>query len=244
MPPGADIASNLDAVRRRVATAATRAGRPPDHITLLAVSKTFGPDDVRQAAAAGQRHFGENRVQEAEPKIAALAAKALERADESRPTWHLIGHLQTNKARRAAALFDWVQSVDSARVADALDRHAAELGKRLQVLVEVNTSGEKAKTGIPPAGAGELVAHVARCSRLDLRGFMTLGPADAGPEGSRAAFRLLATLREDVLRAQPSLQLEELSMGMSDDFEIAVEEGATMVRLGSALFGARPVIAR
>ena len=189
-------------------------------------------DRIAAALAVGLTELGENRVQEAEAKIGALGARA-------RPTWHFIGHLQTNKARRAAELFDWVESIDSMRVAEALDRHATALGKHLEVLLEVNTSGEPTKHGVGPEGALELVAGVSGLGRLRLQGFMTVGPLGDRPDDARPAFRALREIRERARALHPELELAELSMGMSGDYEVAVEEGATIVRLGTALFGAR-----
>ncbi len=174
--------------------------------------------------------LGENRVQEAEGKIAAL---------EPGPRWHLIGHLQRNKAKRAVQLFEWIHSLDSLEIAGEVSRRAADLKKRLACLVEVNTSGDETKFGVPPEGALPLLKGVADLEGIDLRGLMTLGPRAGGPEGARRAFRDLASIRKDAARAGLLGEDAHLSMGMSDDFEIAIEEGATVVRLGTALFGGR-----
>lgn len=216
----------LAALRGRIAAAAGRSGRPAGAVRLIAAAKTIPADRLSAAVAAGLTDLGENRVQEAEEKIPVVVP---------RPTWHLIGHLQSNKARRAAALFDCIQTVDSARLAGALDRHVAELGRAapLDVLIEVNVSGEAAKHGVEPVDASELIASVRRdFPRLALRGLMTVGPLVAQPDEARPAYQMLARLAR-------SAGLNELSMGMSGDFEVAIEEGATMVRVGSALFGAR-----
>ncbi len=216
----------LAALRGRIAAAAGRSGRPAGAVRLIAAAKTIPADRLSAAVAAGLTDLGENRVQEAEEKIPVVMP---------RPTWHLIGHLQSNKARRAAALFDCIQTVDSARLAGALDRHVAELGRAapLDVLIEVNVSGEAAKHGVEPVDASELIASVRRdFPRLALRGLMTVGPLVAQPDEARPAYQMLARLAR-------SAGLNELSMGMSGDFEVAIEEGATMVRVGSALFGAR-----
>jgi hypothetical protein len=227
-----DLAGRISAVRARIAQAAERSGRPAGAVTLVGASKTVPAGRILQAVACGLGDLGENRVQEAEAKIEAVRA-----AGAGSPVWHLIGHLQSNKARRAAALFDWIHSVDSQRLADVLDRLAAELGRRPRVLVEVNTAGEASKEGVPPAESLALVEHVARLPHLELRGLMTVGPLVERVEDARPAFRALAGLREEAARRVGPL--DTLSMGMSGDFEVAIEEGATMVRIGSALFGAR-----
>jgi pyridoxal phosphate enzyme (YggS family) len=220
-------AGRLGEVRERIAAAAARAGRPAGSVRLIGASKTVPAAVLVQAIRAGLSDLGENRVQEAEAKLpAVLEALA---PHEAGPTWHLIGHLQTNKARKAVALFDWIHSVDSAKLADALDRIAGEFGRRPRVLVEVNTSGEAAKSGVAPADAPGLIVHLGQARHLSLEGLMTVGPLAGDP---RPAFRLLRRLRDEA-------GLAELSMGMSGDFEVAIEEGATMVRVGSALFGAR-----
>ena len=212
-------AERLAEVRARVRAAAERAGRDPASVLLIGASKTVPADRLKGFVAAGLADLGENRVQEAEDKVAAVVGA----------TWHLIGHLQSNKARKAVALFDWIHSVDSARLADALDRIAGELGRRPRVLVEVNTSGEASKAGVPPDDARGLVAHVKALPHLSLEGLMTIGPLEGDPRG---AFRTLKALKDGT-------GLTELSMGMSGDFEVAIEEGATMVRVGTALFGRR-----
>jgi pyridoxal phosphate enzyme (YggS family) len=222
-----DFAGRLAAVRERIARAAARSGRPPEAVRLVAASKTVPAGLLAAAVAAGVAELGENRVQEAEEKIPLVLP---------RPVWHLIGHLQSNKARRACALFDCIQSVDSERLALALDRHVAELGRPvpLDVLVEVNVGGETTKHGVVPTAAAGLVDVIrARCRRLSLRGLMTVGPLCERPDDARPAYRMLARLADDA-------GLAERSMGMSGDYEIAIEEGATIVRVGSALFGARP----
>ena len=249
----AAIAVRLADLRARIAAAAGRSGRDPSAVRLVGASKTVSAEVLALAFRAGLRDFGENRVQEAEFKVPALR-QALgpepggagstdgtgEPGGAAGPIWHLIGHLQTNKAARAARLFAWVQSVDSERVAEALDRHAAEAGRTLDVLVEVNASGEEAKSGVAPAQAVALVGLVACRPRLAVRGFMTVGPLVARAEEGRPAYRLLARLLGEARAVHPALALGELSMGMSADFEVAIEEGATIVRLGSALFGPRP----
>lgn len=223
------IAENLAAVRSRIAAACARAGRPAESVRLLAVSKTCGPEAVRAAAADGQRIFGENRVQEAAAKI----PECPERLE-----WHLVGHLQSNKAALAARLFDWVHSVDSAKVLEALDRQAAEAGRTLQVLVQVNVSGERAKSGLPPEEAPAVLALGDRLRNVQVRGLMTIPPLAEDPEKSRPFFRKLRELR-DRWAAETGRDLPELSMGMTHDLEVAIEEGATFVRVGTGIFGAR-----
>jgi pyridoxal phosphate enzyme (YggS family) len=216
-----------------MARAAERSGRDPASVVLVGASKQVSAERLRAAVKAGLSELGENRVQEAREKIAALADLA------PGPCWHLIGHLQSNKAKLAAVLFDWVHSVDSADLARELDRRAAEAGRRLSVLVEVNTSGETSKFGVSPGAVLGLVQVLTACSALELRGLMTVGPHTDDVEASRRVYRLLAQSLREAQRAFPAARLDQLSMGMSADFEIAIEEGATMVRVGTALFGPR-----
>jgi pyridoxal phosphate enzyme (YggS family) len=224
------MAERLAALRRRIAAAAERSGRPAGSVRLLAVTKGFPAEKVLAAMDLGLGDFGENRVQEAEAKIAVVAP---------RPRWHLVGHLQRNKARRAAQLFDTIHSLDSEALAAELSRHAAESSKRIPCLVEVNTSGEASKFGVAPERALEFIRRTCRRDGIELTGLMTIGPLQGGPEGARRAFRLLAALRTEARDSGLLEEDAELSMGMSDDFEIAIEEGATIVRLGTALFGRR-----
>jgi pyridoxal phosphate enzyme (YggS family) len=230
------IADRVAAVRERIARAAERASRPPGGITLVGVSKTFPAESVRAAFAAGVRHFGENRVQEARAKIDALAdlrSRGLQ--------WHLIGHLQSNKARKAASLFDAVQSVDSVTLAERLARAAAESGRALRVLVQVDLAGEATKSGLPEADLTEALRRMGGLEGLQVTGLMALPPY-LGPEEVRPYFRRLRILRDEAVR-EGLLDGNDLSMGMSHDFEAAVEEGATIVRVGTAIFGARTVAA-
>lgn len=217
----------LQAILQRIARAAERARRAPSDVTLIAITKTVAPPDIERAFRLGVRHFGENRVQETEDKIAALA--------HLRPhiTWHMVGHLQGNKAKKAVTLFDMVQSVDSLPLAQELSRRAA---KPLPVLLEVNVAGEASKSGFRPEAVAEAARAVARLPSLELRGLMTVAPPVSDPEQVRPVFRRMRALRD-------ALGLAELSMGMTDDFEVAVEDGATMVRIGRALFVERPIIA-
>lgn len=223
----------ISAIRDRMTAACARAGRDPSSVLLVGASKQVSPERVRQAVAQGLTDLGENRVQETREKRAALSDLA------SHVRWHLIGHLQSNKAKVAAALFDWVHSVDSPEIARELDRRAAEAGRRLQVLAEVNTSGETSKFGVAPDAVLGVFETLAACRALEARGLMTVGPLTDKVQESRSAYRLLARTLDEARRAFPGARLDQLSMGMSGDFEIAIEEGATMVRIGSALFGAR-----
>ena len=219
-------AERLAVLHERIRAAAERVGRDPNEVRLVGASKTVPASRILEFVRAGLNHLGENRVQEAEEKIPAVGANL---AEGAAPAWHLIGRLQSNKARKAVALFDWIHSVDSPRLADALDRIARELGRRPRVLIEVNTSGEAAKAGVDPGEAPALIAHARGLAGIELAGLMTIGPLEGDP---RPAFRTLRRLRDDA-------GLAELSMGMSGDFEVAIAEGATLVRVGSALFGAR-----
>src|ERR1700687_6165254 len=237
------LAGNLQVVRERIARAASRAGRNAAEITLVAVSKTQPAEIIRAAHQAGVRHFGENRVQEWISKQPALA--------DLDAIWHLIGHLQSNKARRAASLFQSIDSVDSVALAQKLDAAlAAEGGKnsRLPVFLEVRVSVEESKTGVAQEGLAALVEGILNLPRLELRGLMCIPPFFDDAERTRPFFRGLRVTRDALrlkLNAHPGVEtgqplLPELSMGMSHDFEIAIEEGATQVRIGSAVFGARP----
>ncbi|MGP8051514.1 MAG: YggS family pyridoxal phosphate-dependent enzyme [Desulfobaccales bacterium] len=223
------IAPNLEEVRGRIAAAARRAGRDPALVRLLAVSKTVPLEQMRLAVAAGQLLFGENYLQEARPKIAGLGPAL---------SWHFIGHLQSNKAKAAVALFDVIHGVDRLKLAQALDSAAAAAGARQEVLVQVNLAGEASKSGAAPETVPGLLRELGRLPHLRVLGFMTLPPWLADPEAVRPYFRALRELR-DRLEASLGLPLPELSMGMSGDFEVAVAEGATLVRVGTAIFGSR-----
>jgi PLP dependent protein len=225
-----DVAANLARIRERIARAAERAGRRAEEITLVAVSKTFPADAVRAAYEAGVRDFGENRVQEMDskrPKLADLSA-----------IWHFIGHLQSNKARLATHLFDRVDSLDSLSLAQKLDSAARELGKRLPVLIEVHLGDESTKAGVAEGESAAVAEAVAVLPNLELRGLMALPPYADDPERARPYFRQLHALRDDINK-RLGCQCSTLSMGMSHDFEIAIEEGATEIRVGTALFGVR-----
>ena len=229
------LGERLAEVRSRIAAAAGRSGRDPDAVTLVAVVKTVAPESVAAAIALGALDLGENRVQEAERKIEAVGRVA---PDGTPVRWHLIGHLQRNKAGRAVELFDRVHSVDRVEVAEALSRHATGAGRVLPALVEVNVSGESSKFGVAPDALEPLLERVAALPGLALDGLMTVGPAVAEAEAARPHFARLRTLR-DAAERKLHLKLAVLSMGMSGDYEVAVEEGATLVRIGTALFGPR-----
>jgi pyridoxal phosphate enzyme (YggS family) len=231
------IADRVAVVRERIARAAERVARPAGEVRLVAISKTHPPQAVREAFAAGVRDFGENRVQEAEPKIAATADLR-----ESGLRWHLVGHLQSNKARRATALFEIVQSVDSLDIASRLARCGAEAGRPVRALVQVDLAGEETKFGLPEAELFPALEALRGTADLRVEGLMVLPPWFEDPEEARPFFRRLRSLRD---RAQEAGLLEgrELSMGMSHDFEAAIEEGATIVRVGAAIFGDRQAAA-
>ena len=229
------IAENIFATRERIAAAAKRAGRRPEEIALMAVSKTHPPERIREAYAAGLRLFGENRVQEFAGKAGALT-------DLAEAEWHMIGHLQTNKALKAAELFRAVDSVDSVKLAEKLDSAARSLGKKLSVLVEINVGGETAKSGVAPDSREleELLLAAPRFEALQFLGLMTVPPFTDDLEGARPYFRKLRKLRNVVAARQlPAIEMAVLSMGMSHDFEAAIEEGSTCVRVGTAIFGER-----
>ncbi|MBN2463234.1 MAG: YggS family pyridoxal phosphate-dependent enzyme [Dehalococcoidia bacterium] len=218
-----DIAANIKEVQGRIARACELSHRSPEEITLVAVTKGFEASEIRTAFDCGIRNFGENRVQEAEDKIAQLA--------DIRPdvTWHMVGHLQSNKAKTAVGLFDIIHSVDSVRLAEVLSRRVEKL---LPVLLEVNVSGEATKGGFPVEEIAAVIEEIKRLPDLNVMGLMTIAPFLADPEEVRPVFRKLRELGD-------SLRLGHLSMGMTDDFEVAIEEGATMLRIGRAIFGER-----
>lgn len=229
------IAANIHDVRERIAAAARRAGRNPEEVALMAVTKTFPPELIRQAYEAGQRVFGENRVQEFAGKFDALR-------DLSGAEWHMIGHLQSNKARKAAEIFAAVDSVDSLALTEKLNAAAETAGKRMAVLVEVNIGGEAAKSGLAPDSPEleRLLASAANLAALEFRGLMTVPPFTEDPQQARPYFRRLRQLCDQIAaRRLPRIRMDVLSMGMSHDFEVAIEEGSTCVRLGTAIFGER-----
>jgi len=227
------LAADLEQVRRRISRACERSGRDPGEVKLVAVSKTHPADTIREAIAAGCRVFGENKVQEAEGKIVEVGRQAAE--------WHLIGHLQSNKARKAVQLFDVIHSLDSVELATRLERICKEEDRAtLPVLIQVDLAGEETKSGISETGLPELVDYLKTCERLKLVGLMILPPLNELPEATRHYFQRLRRIRDEY--ASQHLFAEgrgELSMGMSHDFEVAIEEGATIVRVGTAIFGDR-----
>jgi pyridoxal phosphate enzyme (YggS family) len=223
------IAKNLEEVRRIIATACSKVGRDPAEVRLVAVSKTVAPERLREAIAASQNLFGENYIQEARDKIAALGRQV---------SWHLVGHLQSNKAKPAVELFDLIHAVDRLKLAKALDTAAAQQNKVQDVLIQVNQAGEDTKSGVAPEAAVTLLEEVAQLPHLRVRGLMTMPPWFTAPEAVRPYFKALRELR-DRLQEASGLALPELSMGMSGDFAVAVEEGATLVRVGTAIFGHR-----
>jgi pyridoxal phosphate enzyme (YggS family) len=229
------IAANIASIHERIAAAARRAGRKPNEIALMAVSKTHPPERIREAYEAGLRLFGENRVQEFASKIGAL---------QNLPdvVWHMIGHLQTNKASKTVELFNAVDSVDSLKLAEKLDAAARQLGKKLTVLIEINVGGEAAKSGTAPDSPEleELLLAAPHLDGLQFRGLMTVPPFTDDPQAARPYFRKLRELRDAIAaRKLPSVSMDVLSMGMSHDFELAIGEGSTCVRVGTAIFGKR-----
>jgi PLP dependent protein len=226
------ISQNLQEINRRIREAALRAGRNPAEVGLVAVTKTVGLDRLQEAVAAGHTLFGENYVQEARRKIAALGPGL---------TWHFIGHLQSNKAKAAVEHFDLIHSVDRLRLAQALDQAAARQGKVQEILLQVNLAGEASKSGTAPEASQDLLSKISLMPHLKVLGLMTMPPWLRDPEEVRPYFRALRELRDRLrdLRLVDG-DLPELSMGMTGDFEVAVEEGATLVRIGTAIFGPRP----
>ncbi len=230
------IADNITVIRERLLKAAARVGRNPDSITLMAVSKTVEAERIQEAYAAGLRVFGENRVQEYGDKATALSG--MKEAE-----WHLIGHLQSNKAKKAAELFQAVDSVDSLRLAEKLNQAAEQAAKVLSVLIEIKVSAEESKAGIPVDSPEleELLRAAPNLIHLQVRGLMTVPPFTEDAEGARPYFRMLRDLRDRIAARQwPRIQMDVLSMGMSHDFAVAIEEGSTCVRVGTAIFGSRP----
>ncbi|PYU94669.1 MAG: YggS family pyridoxal phosphate-dependent enzyme [Acidobacteria bacterium] len=227
-----DLKDNIARVQERIAEACRRVGRRPEDVKLVAVSKTVPPDRIRAAYDAGLRDFGENRVQEANAKRAALSDLTV--------TWHLVGHLQSNKAKLARELFHWAHSLDSLRLAQKLDQAAVSSGDRLPVLIEVNLGEEQTKSGVREQDVLPLAEQVSRLPTLELRGLMVLPPFFEDPEQARPFFGRLRDLAKTIEAANsPGVSMRELSMGMSHDFEVAIEEGATTVRIGTAIFGER-----
>ncbi len=226
-----DIAANYARVRNQVATIAQRCGRRPEDITIVCAAKTKGPEAVQAAIAAGATDIGENYVQEAREKIAQVPEPA---------HWHLIGHLQRNKTKEAVRLFTLIHSLDNVALAQELNRQGEKQGKIVRALIEVNLGGETTKSGIAPAMVAPLLEAAAALSSLRVEGLMTIPPPGPDSEASRPYFQALARLREQYFRFHTAnIDLHELSMGMTDDYQVAIEEGATIVRIGRAIFGER-----
>ncbi|NPA90038.1 MAG: YggS family pyridoxal phosphate-dependent enzyme [Chloroflexi bacterium] len=235
----ARIAPRLDAVRERIALAAARAHRSPQDITLVAVSKGHPPEAVVAAYHLGVRDFGENRVEEADPKIHRVRELLREAGQTDFPRWHLIGHIQSRKAARAIGPYALIHSVDRLKIARRLNRFARDMGRVQPILLEVNISGEESKFGFSPEEVVEAVAEIATLEFLRIQGLMTMAPLVEDPEEVRPVFAGLRTLRDELASIYPELQWHHLSMGMTQDFEVAIEEGATIVRIGTAIFGPR-----
>ncbi len=224
------ITGRVKIVREEINKACDKCGRSPEEITLVAVTKTVDQERIRAAIVAGLRVFGENYIQEAREKIPSIAEPV---------EWHFIGHLQRNKAKYAVRLFDVVETVDNVKLAGELQKRAEAIKRIQPVLVQVNVSGEETKSGITPEGLPDLLKFIGRSSSLEFRGLMTMPPYFADPELARPYFRKLRELRDKMAERFPSLIFKELSMGMSGDFTVAIEEGATIVRIGTAIFGER-----
>jgi len=223
------IKANVARIRDEIARAAESSGRAAEEVTLVAVSKTVEPARIQAAFEAGIRHFGENRVQEAQEKIPLIQGPV---------TWHMVGHLQRNKAGHAVELFDMIQSVDTKRLAETISRRALQAGRRMDVLLEVNIGGEASKIGIPPEEIESFLEEIKDLPGIRVRGLMTIPPYDPDVEKVRPYFRRMHELFQR-LKDKTSPSMDHLSMGMSNDFAVAIEEGATMVRVGTAIFGAR-----
>lgn len=226
----ASLSNRLDDVRERIERTLGRSGRPAGSVRLVTVTKSVDAERVREAFRLGAGELGESRVQEAEPKMTLVGPG---------PRWHLIGHLQTNKAKRAALLFDAIHSIDSERLAEEIGRRAAEAGRTLEAYIEVNTSGDPGKHGIAPEAAPALIERVSAISSLRPAGLMTIGPLEGGEAGARASFQALRRIRDEAIERGTLPPDAGLSMGMTGDFEAAIEEGATIVRVGSAIFEGR-----
>ena len=247
-----DIEANLRHVQRRIAEAAERGGRDPAEITLVAVTKLRSVEDIKAAYELGVRHFGENRVQEAAEKIPLINRWLEEERTPTPLTWHMVGHLQSRKAKDAIRLFDIIHSVDTPKLAKCLDRLCEREGRVMPVLLEANVSGEESKYGFAlerweedeeqREGFFAIVEEMLALPNIGVQGLMTMAPIVTNPEDARPYFRRLRELRDELRRRFPTSSWRHLSMGMTDDFEVAVEEGATMVRIGRAIFGERPEV--
>jgi pyridoxal phosphate enzyme (YggS family) len=225
------VSENIDRLSERIREVCVRVGREPEDVSVVAVTKTVPPERIREAVEAGIKLFGENRVQEAAPKIEAVMGDI---------TWHMIGHLQRNKVKKAVSMFDMIQSVDSFELAREIDKHCGQIGKPMDVLVEVNTSAEGTKFGVTPEDTVGLIERMSHLKNIAVRGLMTVGAFTADEVVVRNCFRKLRQLAERTLETAVSgVDMRFLSMGMTSDFEIAIEEGSNMVRIGTAIFGAR-----
>lgn len=232
-----DLAARIETVREQIEGAARRSGRDPSAITLVAVTKTVDADRLREAVNLGVTHLGENHVQEAREKIDVLKGHL-----PSSVEWHLIGHLQSNKARLAVDLFSMIESVDTLRLAEHLDHVAREKRCKVPVLLEVNVGNEESKFGFHPSELAEVMPRLLALPFLDIRGLMTVAPVVSDPQLARPFFRQLRELQNDLSRQFGAARLTELSMGMTNDYPVAIEEGATIVRVGRAIFGDRPIV--
>ena len=226
-----DIIANINIVRQRIKAAALRCNRAPDSVKLLAVTKTVLPVYINQAIEAGITDIGENYVQEARDKIEVIGHNV---------RWHMIGHLQTNKAKYAVNLFHYIHSIDRPELAAELNNRLGKTGKKMNILIEVNVSGEETKNGVPADKAIDLIKNISSLENLSVKGLMTMAPYSESPENARPYFAALRKLQQNIIKEGiGGITMEELSMGMTDDFEIAIEEGATIVRVGRAIFGER-----
>lgn len=235
-----ELRENTERVRERIVAAAERVGRDPTEIELVAVTKTVPAYRVHTAWELGLTDFGENRVQEAVEKLPlAFPEEVMVESDRPAPRWHMIGHLQRNKVKYVIPLFDIIHSVDSVRLAEEIDKRAGYAEKVMPILIEVNVAGEASKYGFAPEAVADAVPQIAELAGLEIQGLMTVAPLAEDPEQVRPHFRRLRRLRDQLADEYPDVDWHHLSMGMTDDFEIAVEEGATMVRIGRAIFGER-----
>ncbi|MBF8260630.1 MAG: yggS [candidate division NC10 bacterium] len=228
---GEGVRERIEQVRRRIAEAAGRSGRDPNDVQLVAVTKSVAVSQIREALDAGLKVFGENRIQEAKGKVALLSSPSIQ--------WHLVGHLQTNKSKLAVELFELIHSLDSVKLAASMDRHGAALRKQVRALIEVNLEGESDKSGLHESELLPLLQACRAYAHLTIEGLMAIPPFHRNPQDVRPYFRRLRLLRDRAADTHPDFRLRHLSMGMSNDFEVAIEEGATLVRIGTAIFGNR-----
>jgi len=228
---GEGVRERIEQVRRRIAEAAGRSGRDPNDVQLVAVTKSVAVYQIREALDAGLKVFGENRIQEAKGKVALLSSPSIQ--------WHLVGHLQTNKSKLAVELFELIHSLDSVKLAASMDRHGAALRKQVRALIEVNLGGESDKSGLHESELLPLLQACRAYAHLTIEGLMAIPPFHRNPQDVRPYFRRLRLLRDRAADTHPDFRLRHLSMGMSNDFEVAIEEGATLVRIGTAIFGNR-----